>query len=354
MRGTDGAVWHKWQVTPSGGWSDWDSQGGVITSNIAVARNADGRLEMFVRGTDNALWHKWQTHPERRMVRLGDSRWCAYVRRRGRPKISDGRLEVFVRGTDGAVWHKWQVTPSGGWSDWASQGGVITSNISVGRSPGGRMEFFVRGTDGAVWHKWQVAPNSGWSDWASQGGVITSNIAVARNSDGRLEIFVRGTDNALWHDWQTHPFAERRAELEIRPVKRVRGGRRAVAPSYETYVPQEAASASALKAERGLEMPGGMMVTDEEMPKGEMRATPAAGMPRGAMRAVGTGMPKGYMRVSTKAPPSRAGAVKATVEIPKAEAGAAVVKVVSSAIPTAANGGKKPARTDGPTTTRAQ
>ena len=28
-----------------------------------VAQNADGRLEVFARGTDNALWHKWQTAP---------------------------------------------------------------------------------------------------------------------------------------------------------------------------------------------------------------------------------------------------------------------------------------------------
>lgn len=32
----------------------------MLTSNIAIGTNADGRLEAFVRGTDNALWHKWQ------------------------------------------------------------------------------------------------------------------------------------------------------------------------------------------------------------------------------------------------------------------------------------------------------
>jgi hypothetical protein len=63
VRGTDNALWHRWQTAPNSGWSPWASLGGVLTSNIAVGQNADGRLELFVRGTDGALWHKWQGAP---------------------------------------------------------------------------------------------------------------------------------------------------------------------------------------------------------------------------------------------------------------------------------------------------
>ncbi|MDX3698059.1 peptidase M23, partial [Streptomyces europaeiscabiei] len=59
-RGTDNAVYHKWQVAPNNGWSGWESLGGVITSNIATGVNADGRMEFFARGTDGAVYHKWQ------------------------------------------------------------------------------------------------------------------------------------------------------------------------------------------------------------------------------------------------------------------------------------------------------
>ncbi len=204
VRGTDNAVWHKWQTAPNNGWSGWASLGGIITSNIAVGNNADGRLELFVRGTDNALWHMWQTAP--------NDGWSGWASLGGvitsDPELgrnADGRLEVFARGTDNAVWHQWQTAPNNGWSGWASLGGVITSNIAVGKNADGRLELFVRGTDNAVWHKWQTAPNNGWSGWASLGGIITSNIAVGNNADGRLELFVRGTDNALWHMWQTAP-----------------------------------------------------------------------------------------------------------------------------------------------------
>lgn len=204
VRGMDNSLWHKWQLSPGGAWSGWSSQGGALTSDIAVGRNADGRLEAFVRGTDYALWHKWQHSP--------GGGWSNWASRGGVltsgiavGRNADGRLEVFCRGLDNALWHKWQLTPGGGWSNWASEGGVLTSEIAIGQNSDGRLEIFVRGTDNALWHKWQVAPNSGWSGWASEGGVLTSDIAVGRSPGGRLEVFVRGTDNALWHKWQEAP-----------------------------------------------------------------------------------------------------------------------------------------------------
>jgi peptidoglycan hydrolase-like protein with peptidoglycan-binding domain len=200
-RGTDNALWHQWQVIAGGGWSGWASLGGVITSDPTVIENADGRLEVFARGTDNAVWHRWQITP--------GGGWAGWASLGGvitsniaAGRNRDGRLEIFARGTDNAVWHKWQVTAGGGWSAWASRGGVITSQIEIGHNADGRLELFARGTDNAVWRQWQVTPGGGWSAWASLGGVITSNVSVARNRNGRLELFARGTDNALWHKWQ--------------------------------------------------------------------------------------------------------------------------------------------------------
>jgi len=202
--GTDNALWRKYQVSPNGGWSDWDWLGGVFTSNIAVSRNADGRLEVFVRGTDNALWHKYQTSPN---GGWSDWDWLGgvFTSNIAVGSNADGSLEVFVRGTDNALWHKYQTSPNGGWSDWDWLDGVFTSNITVGSNADGRLEVFVRGSDNAMWHKYQEAPNGGWSGWASEGGVLTSDIAVGRSPGGRLEVFVLGTDQALWHKWQEAP-----------------------------------------------------------------------------------------------------------------------------------------------------
>jgi len=183
------------------GWSGWAALGGVLTSNIAVGKNADGRLEAFVRGTDNGLYHMWQDAP--------NGTWSGWAALGGvltsDPVVAsnaDGRLEVFVRGGDNAMYHLWQTGLNGTWSGWGSLGGVLTSAITVAGNADGRLEAFVRGTDNGLYHLWQVTPNGTWSSWAALGGLLTSTTAVGKNADGRLEAFVRGTDNGLYHMWQ--------------------------------------------------------------------------------------------------------------------------------------------------------
>lgn len=204
VRGSDNALYNIWQVAPNGGWAGYGGLGGILTTRPTVGRNRDGRMEVFVRGLDNGLFNRWQTAP--------NNGWAGYGALGGVltsniavGQNADGRLEVFARGTDNALWHKWQTGSGGTWSNWASRGGVLTSDPVVARNRDGRLEVFVRGTDQALWHTWQNASGGGWSGWASRGGVLTSNIAVGQNADGRLEVFVRGTDNALWHQWQNAP-----------------------------------------------------------------------------------------------------------------------------------------------------
>jgi acylphosphatase len=215
VRGTDGAVYHKWQTTPNGGWiQHWYQLGGFIIGDPVVGQNEDGRLEVFVRGPDNALWKKWQTTPNGGWIEdwyslnspLGGGITNDII---GVGNNRDGRLEVFVKGGDNALYKKWQTTPNGGWiEDWYSLGGVITSNVvGVGNNRDGRLEVFVRGPDNALWKKWQTTPNGGWiEDWYSLGGVIANDVVgVGNNRDGRLEVFVKGADNVLYHKWQTEP-----------------------------------------------------------------------------------------------------------------------------------------------------
>jgi acylphosphatase len=202
VRGTDNALYNIWQTAANNGWSGFGGLGGVLTTEPSVISNLDGRLEVFVRGTDNALWHIWQT--------AASNGWSGWHSLGGKltsnialAQNADGRLEAFARGTDNALWHIWQTSKGGNWSNWSSMGGVITSDPIITRNKDGRLEVFGRGTDLALWHIWQTSASNGWSNWASMGGVLTSQIAVDQNADGRLEVFVRGTDNALWHIWQT-------------------------------------------------------------------------------------------------------------------------------------------------------
>ncbi len=205
---------HAWQTSPNGGWSAWSSLGAPSTQflgALAVARNADGHLEAFARVglmSTGSLWHIWQTAPGG-----GWSAWDDLGGNVGAHVVvigqnQDGRLEAFVVSSTGTLQHIWQTTPGGGWSGWSDLGAPVslTEGLTVGQNLDGRLEVFAAGTDSALWHLWQEVPNGGWSTWSSLGSpeAPLSEPAAGRNQDGRLEVFAIG-QNELWHMWQTSP-----------------------------------------------------------------------------------------------------------------------------------------------------
>jgi hypothetical protein len=179
-----GAIEHAWQTAPNIGWSDFSSFANPTSvtfgSDPVVARNADGRLEVFT--------------------------------------VDDG-------GGSGnlAVWHNWQTAPNAGWAGWASLGNIggeqfmANTNVAVGVNADGRLDVFGRdatATGQPIVHRWQTAPNGGWSGTdfvtlATQPEATTfgGDPTVARNKNGRLELFVidNSSGHNLWHIWQTAP-----------------------------------------------------------------------------------------------------------------------------------------------------
>jgi acylphosphatase len=218
--GSGGVLWHKWQTAPNAGWSSWASLSNPPHVNTLtfpfVGRNADGRLEVFGIGSDGALWHIWQ-------VRAGAG-WFSWFSS-GQPPVgntvippfvqvnTDGRLEAFTIGKDGALWHIWQTTANGSWSSWASLGkpsSVILNSLVARPNADGRLEVFGIGSDGALWHIWQKTAGGGWWNWFSSGQPSVGNAqplspAISSNTDGRLEVFTIGNDGSLQHIWQTTP-----------------------------------------------------------------------------------------------------------------------------------------------------
>jgi hypothetical protein len=188
---TSGALWY----TPYGGNSTWDSLGGVCTSSPAAVSwgSSDFRLDVFVRGTDGALWHKWNTGSWSDWESLGGQ--LAPGTGPAVASWSAGRLDVFVQGTDGALWHKWW--NSAGWSGWESLGGKLTASPAatwdMAVTPANNIYVFVRGSDGAVWQKYY---QNGWSSWKSLGGQVAPNTGPAVSQV--LNLFVQGTDHQLW------------------------------------------------------------------------------------------------------------------------------------------------------------
>ncbi|MGI0042908.1 MAG: S8 family serine peptidase, partial [Nitrososphaeraceae archaeon] len=98
-------LYHKWQTKAgdSKSWSSaWQSLGGNIksTTEPVIVSNSDGRLEIFaVSSVDSKLYHKWQTVPSNSKSWSGWGAIGDAISIAGDPvvaKNADGRLEVFA------------------------------------------------------------------------------------------------------------------------------------------------------------------------------------------------------------------------------------------------------------------
>jgi hypothetical protein len=201
---TFNSVNHIWQIVPNGDWSLWASLGGTELRQIAFERNQDGRLELFALGGNRAVYHLWQS--------VQNGAWTDWSPLAGDDlqqivvgKNADGRLELFALGGDHSVYHVWQLVPNGDWGDWSPLGGTDLKEITVATNADGHMELFALGGDRSVYHIWQLVPNGNWGDWSPLGGTDLKEITVANNADGRLELFALGGDRSVYHIWQIVP-----------------------------------------------------------------------------------------------------------------------------------------------------
>lgn len=178
---------------------------------FAVAKNGDGRLEVFMIGSkDSVLYHKWQTSPggawypplETDAVQLS-----LKVRLFTVVANADHRLEVFIIGSnDGHLYHKWQTSPGGAWSHPVDQAARLADDIdivAVEMNRDGRLEAFMRNSkDLGLLHAWQLSVGGPWSRAVRLSNNV-DGIQIAANDDGRLEVFVKGhNDGHLYHKWQ--------------------------------------------------------------------------------------------------------------------------------------------------------
>ena len=207
--GTNNQLYYKTQSAPnSDTWATaWTSLGGGIKADTspAVARNSDGRLQVFVVSTNNQLQYLAYTA-------AGSSTWSsAWTSLGGGLRANtdpiaiannDGRLQVFIVGTNNQLYYKTQSAPnSNTWSSaWTSLGGGIKADTSpaVARNGDGRLQVFIVGTNSQLYYKTQTAAaGSSWSGWSPLGGgaALTSSPQVAMNQNGGLVAFIIGSNN---------------------------------------------------------------------------------------------------------------------------------------------------------------
>lgn len=128
VRGQDNRLYHQWETAVGTfSWSGWNSfdvgtmpPSGFVDHPV-VAASADGRLELFLTGGDGNLYHSWQT--------AASNGWSNWTNEGtdgggftdaapGLARNGDGRLQVFEVARDGNLYHKWQTVASNGWGPW--------------------------------------------------------------------------------------------------------------------------------------------------------------------------------------------------------------------------------------------
>jgi hypothetical protein len=209
------------QMSWSNGWSGWQDHGppsgARLSGFVTAACSGDGRIEVFaIDSDDGSMWNVRQTAPS-----SAYSGWNAYgnpgvalVDRPALARSADGRLELFVCGQDNRLYHQWETAVGTfSWSGWnsfdattAPEFGFVDHPV-VAQSADGRLELFLTGGDHNMYHAWQTSASNGWSDWVNEGaeggGFIAAAPGLARNGDGRLEIFAVADDRNIYHKWQT-------------------------------------------------------------------------------------------------------------------------------------------------------
>lgn len=186
---------------------------GAGLTTTTVARNADGRMEMFAVDGHHRVWYRSQTT-------AGANRWTDYAPFSGTltsiaaETNGQGRIEVFGVDDSAKVYHRWQLAPnSDSWSAWVEFGGALSSApsaISVVRSGShGPLQVFGVDDSGKIFGRTQfdVAAGSSqgrWSGWVPIDGTL-SEITAETNGNGAVELF--GVDGAgkVYHRWETAP-----------------------------------------------------------------------------------------------------------------------------------------------------
>ncbi len=202
-----GELRHRWQRENNGDWSPWSILGGSSLQYVAAGIDADGKLVVF------AIDETHNLNCIRQLNRNGHE-WSQWDNLGGAVDLpvavgqdANGGLEVFAIDSPGReVKHLWQTSSHGGWSDWSSLGKGPMTGLIVAANNDGRLELFGVDENHHLVHCWQRKINTPgeWSEWASLGGAVSPGMGAGLNGDGQLEVFaVSATNNEVWRIAQT-------------------------------------------------------------------------------------------------------------------------------------------------------
>lgn len=210
--GDDGVLYHRWQMAgaPQAIWGPWEINSGGKTKDVHVARASSGQL-VAVFLDDNRISIRRQATP--------NGGWLPETVRVGLPAIQlqlakneDGRLEIFALG-NGQVFAFPQVV--GGaieWQDPRGLGGDGIRSIATAQGPSGRIVVAGLTSSGSVNVVQQLEPNGSWGNWAPLEGHDLVQVSMAVDRFGVLHLVALGGDahayrrsllkDGSWTVWQ--------------------------------------------------------------------------------------------------------------------------------------------------------
>jgi phospholipase C len=206
---------------------DHTSIGATLRSLFNLNGSFTARMQNANALTTGQAWVPFRTDTVQGVSRLLPARSPGWASLGGfavdSPAVArnqDGRLEIFIRAASGEIHHAWEITPGGLWSDWISvatvpNGTAFAGVPSVVTNRNGRLEVFARGEDDTLYHAVAVTPNAlgagAWGYFAPLATGLLGDPLVVTNGDGRQEIFY-STPNGLAHVWQNTPGDDWQAE----------------------------------------------------------------------------------------------------------------------------------------------
>jgi hypothetical protein len=169
----------------------------LVASAVAAAPDAGGQINtIYLRPDHRIAQVKQNPGGWARTAVIDRGSWGS---RMALAVNADGRLEVFYIGSDNKLYHIWQTAPNSGWTQsFVLDNGSYAKQLVVGSNKDGRLEVFYIGSDNKLYHIWQTTPNSGWTQsFVLDNGSYAKQVALGSNKDGRLEVFYIGSDNQL-------------------------------------------------------------------------------------------------------------------------------------------------------------
>jgi len=226
VRTDTNSVWHIWQNRPGGDWSEWMDLGGSVLPTLFVGRNKEGRLELFgIEASSNKVVHCWQKL-EKFPYLYASTNWSGWdglgslvSHQVAVANNADGRLAVFgVNRTNEMVGASCQIFAGGNiyWSSWCQIEGEVEAELTLAQNVDGRLIVFAqsKGDSRLLECGQRTVGETNFSSWADLSLTISSPPAVIRNRDGTLQIFAVPRDdesaivfrrqvapNGEWSDW---------------------------------------------------------------------------------------------------------------------------------------------------------